>query len=60
MWIENCFFLSFKLPLDLNSLGDDEKRLRLEQRRLKTKVQNVEALKVNFDPTKYVNLVKKK
>ncbi|XP_065212668.1 large ribosomal subunit protein mL55 [Planococcus citri] len=49
-----------RLPLDINTLNDNEKRARLELRKPKKKMTVKEATSVSFDASKYVNLVKKK
>ncbi|XP_025404969.1 39S ribosomal protein L55, mitochondrial [Sipha flava] len=48
-----------KLPLDMNSITEEERKRRLEARKPKKKVKIVEELDDSFDRTKYLKYFKK-
>jgi len=52
--------LYFKLPLDMNSISEEERKRRIEARRPKQKVKIIEELNDSFDRTKYLKYFKKK
>ncbi|XKL62613.1 hypothetical protein PGB90_002446 [Kerria lacca] len=49
-----------KLPININTLSENEKRLLIDRRKPKQKVLSSETIKTAYNPTKYINLVKKK
>nr|CAD7203599.1 unnamed protein product [Timema douglasi] len=48
-----------KLPLDLSTLTEEERKERLERRKPKKKVTIIEEIADNFDASKYIKLIKK-
>uniref|UniRef100_A0A6V7LQX9 39S ribosomal protein L55, mitochondrial n=1 Tax=Bracon brevicornis TaxID=1563983 RepID=A0A6V7LQX9_9HYME len=48
-----------KLPLDLSTLSEAEKKIRLERRKPKTKVKIEEDIEDNFDASKYLKKFKR-
>ncbi|VVC30527.1 Ribosomal protein L55, mitochondrial [Cinara cedri] len=48
-----------KLPLDINSISEEERKRRIEARRPKQKVKVVEELEDSFDRNKYLKYFKK-
>ncbi|KAF4518231.1 hypothetical protein B566_EDAN006912 [Ephemera danica] len=48
-----------KLPLDLSKLSEEEKRLRLERRKPRQKLQVMEDIEDSFDASQYLNLINK-
>ncbi|EDX12377.1 39S ribosomal protein L55, mitochondrial [Drosophila simulans] len=49
-----------KLPLDLSTLTDAERRARLEARKPRKKVKIMEEVEDNFNAKKYMKYIKKK
>ncbi|EDW95984.1 39S ribosomal protein L55, mitochondrial [Drosophila yakuba] len=49
-----------KLPLDLSTLSDAERRSRLEARKPRKKVKIMEEVEDNFNAKKYMKYIKKK
>ncbi|OWR52445.1 39S ribosomal protein L55 [Danaus plexippus plexippus] len=48
-----------RLPLDLSSLSEEEKKLRLEKRKPKRKVKISDTIEDNFNAKKYLKYLKK-
>ncbi|PSN30485.1 39S ribosomal protein L55 [Blattella germanica] len=48
-----------KLPLDLSTLSEEERLLRLERRKPKQKIRIEEDIDDDYDASKYINLLKK-
>ncbi|XP_034824931.1 large ribosomal subunit protein mL55 [Maniola hyperantus] len=48
-----------KLPLDLSTLSEDERKARLEKRKPKRKVKITEFVEDNFNAKKYLKYLKK-
>ncbi|EDV44374.1 uncharacterized protein Dana_GF18943 [Drosophila ananassae] len=49
-----------KLPLDLSTLSDSERKARLEARKPRKKVKIMEEVEDNFNAKKYMKYIKKK
>lgn len=48
-----------QLPLDLSTLSDEERKMRLEKRKPKKKVKISEDVEDNFSAKKYLKYLKK-
>ncbi|XP_067008115.1 large ribosomal subunit protein mL55 isoform X2 [Anabrus simplex] len=48
-----------KLPLDLSTLSELERKLRIERRKPKEKLKIEEDIEDDFDANKYIHLIKK-
>nr|CAD7424310.1 unnamed protein product [Timema monikensis] len=48
-----------KLPLDLSTLTEEQRKERLERRKPKKKVKIIEEIEDNFDASKYIKFIKK-
>ncbi|GLH06515.1 39S ribosomal protein L55, mitochondrial [Gryllus bimaculatus] len=48
-----------RLPLDLSTLSEEQRKARIEARKPIEKVKIEEEIVDDFDPSKYVNLIKK-
>lgn len=53
------FMFCFQLPLDLNTISEEERKRRIEARKPKQKVKIVEELNDSFDRSKYLKYFKK-
>lgn len=53
------FTFCFQLPLDLNTISEEERRRRIEARKPKQKVKIAEELDDSFDRSKYLKYFKK-
>lgn len=49
-----------KLPFDLSTLSEAERKARLEKRKPKAKIEIREEIDDKFSANKYLNLIKKK
>ncbi|XP_055704695.1 39S ribosomal protein L55, mitochondrial [Phlebotomus papatasi] len=49
-----------KLPLDLNTLSEEEKKVRLDKRKPKKKIRVYEEVDDSFSSQKYLKMLKKK
>ena len=61
-YISNVIYFVFQnvqLPLDLSTLNEEERQLRLERRKPKKKVKVIEELEDSFDATSYSHFWKK-
>ncbi|CAH2242022.1 jg21871 [Pararge aegeria aegeria] len=48
-----------KLPLDMTTLSEDERKARLEKRKPKRKIKITEIVEDNFNAKKYLKYIKK-
>ncbi|XP_055692233.1 39S ribosomal protein L55, mitochondrial [Lutzomyia longipalpis] len=49
-----------RLPLDLNTLSEEERKVRLDRRKPKKKIRVYEEVEDSFSSQKYIKMLKKK
>lgn len=58
----DCFYMfsfNHQIPLDMSTLTDAEKKIRIEARKPKTVIKVEDAYKDTFDRKKYLRFIKK-